>query len=169
VPKTIQLGTMVKVLQNLLMERIPIRDLRTIAETLAEHAPRSQDSVVLTSMVRISLRRQIVQDLVGMEQEIPVITLDPALEQLLLKSLSGAQEGMSIEPGLAERIHRALGEAAQRQEMAGQPAIGLVAGGVRMWLARFVRHTIPNFAVLAYEEIPDSKQIKVVASIGQSG
>ena len=168
VPKALQLGTVVKVLQNLLMERVPIRDLRTIAETLAEHAARSQDPVALTGVVRISLRRQIVQDIIGMEPEMPVITLDPTLEQILLKSLQASAEGMGIEPGLAERMHKALADAAQRQEVAGQPAIALVAGGVRMWLARFVRYSIPNLSVLAYEEIPDNKQIKVVANVGQA-
>ena len=168
VPKALQLGTVVKVMQSLLMERVPIRDLRTIAETLAEHASKSQDPVALTGMVRIALRRQIVQDVIGMEAELPVITLDPTLEQILLKTLQGTAEGMGIEPGLAERMHKALAEAAQRQEVAGQPAIALVAGGVRMWLARFVRYSIPSLSVLAYEEIPDNKQIKVVANVGQA-
>ncbi|GAB6040234.1 flagellar biosynthesis protein FlhA [Endothiovibrio diazotrophicus] len=168
VPKTLQLGTVVKVLQNLLAERVPIRDLRSIAETLAEHAGRSQDPVALTGVVRIALRRQIVQDIVGMEPELPVITLDPTLEQILLKALQGSGEGMGIEPGLAERMHKALADAAQRQEVAGQPAVALVAGGIRLWMARFVHHSIPSLAVLAYEEIPDNKQIKVVANVGQA-
>ena len=168
VPKTLALSVVAKVLQNLLMERIPIRDMRTIVETLAEIGPRSQDPVVLTSMVRIALNRQIVQGVVGMEPEMPVITLDPSLEQILQQSLKASGDGMGIEPGLAERLHKAIAQAAQRQEAAGQPAIVLVSGMVRPWLARFVRYTIQNLSVLAYDEIPENKQVKVVANIGQN-
>jgi flagellar biosynthesis protein FlhA len=89
------------------------------------------------------------------------------LEQILLQSIQATAEGgAGIEPGLAERMHRSLAESAQRQEAAGQAAVLLVAPPVRPWLARLVRHSIPNLNVLAYNEIPDNKQIKVVANIG---
>jgi flagellar biosynthesis protein FlhA len=103
-----------------------------------------------------------------MALELPVITLEPALEQILQQSLHAATEGgAGFEPGLAERMHRSLVESAQRQEAAGAPAILLVSPGIRPWLARLVRHSIPDLHVLAYDEVPDNKQIKVVATVGQ--
>ncbi|GBE11579.1 flagellar biosynthesis protein FlhA [bacterium BMS3Abin12] len=169
VPKTLPLGVMLKVLQNLLAERIPIRDMRTIAETLAAHAPQSQDPGVLTAAVRTALGRLIVQHINGMSSELPVITLDPALEQILHQSLQSSGEGGGgMEPGLAERLHGSLSQAAQRQEVAGQPAVLLVPSQIRPWLARWLRHTIPGLSVLAYNEVPDNKQIRVLATVGQT-
>ncbi|MFP5507344.1 MAG: flagellar biosynthesis protein FlhA [Gammaproteobacteria bacterium] len=168
VPKALPLGVVVKVLQNLLGERIPIRDMRTIAEALAEHAVRTQDAGNLTAAARVALGRSIVQHINGMAPELPVIALEPTLEQILLQSLQGSSEGgAGFEPGLADQMHRALAERAQEQEMQGKPAVLLVAPPVRQWLARLVRHSIPGLHVLAYNEVPDNKQIKVVATVGQ--
>ncbi|MGD8671763.1 MAG: flagellar biosynthesis protein FlhA [Thiogranum sp.] len=167
VPKTLSIGVVLKVLQNLLEERIPIRDMRTIAEALAETGPRSQDPGALTAAVRVALGRSIIQHINGMGSEVPVITLDPSLEQILQSSIQAVSEGgAGIEPGLAERMHRSLAESAHRQEAAGQAAILLVSPPIRPWLSRLVRHSIPALQVLGYNEIPDNKQIKVVANIG---
>jgi len=167
VPKTLSIGVVLKVLQNLLEERIPIRDMRTIAEALAETGPRSQDPGALTAAVRVALGRSIIQHINGMGSEVPVITLDPSLEQILQSSIQAVSEGgAGIEPGLAERMHRSLAESAHRQEAAGQAAILLVSPPIRPWLARLVRHSIPALQVLGYNEVPDNKQIKVVANIG---
>lgn len=168
VPDTLNLGVVVKVLQTLLEEGIPIRDIRTIAETLAEHGTRSQDPDILTAAVRITLGRLIVQQINGMGGELPVITLDPSLEQLLHQSIQAAEgAGVGIEPGLAERLHGALIESAQKQEMAGQPAVLLVPANLRTMLSRFVRHTISALHVLSYNEIPSDKQIRIIATVGQ--
>lgn len=168
VPETLPLATVLKVAQNLLQEGIPIRDFRTIAETLAEHAARSQDPGVLTAAVRVALGRLIIQHINGMDPDLPVITLDPALEQLLQQSLQTMTEGgPGFEPGLTEQIHRALKEASDRQELAGQPAVLLVPAGLRPWLAQLMRHAIPNLHVLAYNEVPENKQIKVISSVGR--
>ena len=168
VPKTLPLGIVVKVLQNLLLESVSIRDIRTIAETLAEYGSKSQDPDILTSAVRSALGRSIVHEINGIEMEIPVITLDPNLEQILHKSLQTAGEGgAGLEPGLAEQMHRSLEESAQRMEMDGQAAVLLVSSFIRPWLARFVRHSIPGLHVLAYNEIPQDRQIKVVSTVGQ--
>ncbi len=167
-PKALPLGVVQRVLQTLLAERVPIRDIRSIAETLAEHAGRSQDPAVLTAAVRIALGRAIVQDVYGAARELPVITLDPALEQILHQSLQMSDEsGAGLEPGLAERMHKALAESAQRQEAAAQPAVLLVAAPLRTMLARFVRTTIPYLRVLSYNELPDNKQIRIVATVGR--
>jgi len=167
VPKALPLGVLVKVFQNLLEEKIPLRDVRSIAETLADHAPRSQDPGVLTAAVRAALGRSIVQQINGLGAELAVMTLEPSLEQLLQKSTqSSAEEWSGFEPGLAERLHRALRAQAQRQEVAGQPAVLLVPASLRTLLARFVRHTIPGLRVLSFNEVPDDKQIKVIATVG---
>ncbi len=168
VPKTLTLGVIVKVLQNLLQEGVPVRDMRSIAETLAEYGGRSQDPDVLTSAVRAALGRSIVQDISGNQQELPVITLEPDLEQLLHQSLQTAGEnGAGIEPGLAEQMHRSLQASSQKMEMEGQTAILLVSSFIRPWLARFVRHSVSGLHVLAYNEIPEDRQIKVVSTVGQ--
>ena len=168
VPKTLPLGIVVKVLQNLLQERVSIRDIRTIAETLAEYGVKSQDPDILTSAVRTALGRSIVHEINGVQIEIPVITLDPGLEQILHKSLQTAGEGgAGLEPGLAEQMHQSLEESAQRMEMEGQTAVLLVSSFIRPWLARFVRHSIPGLHVLAYNEIPQDRQIRVVSTVGQ--
>jgi len=168
VPKTLPLGVVVKVLQNLLQEGVSIRDIRTIAETLAEYGVKSQDPDILTSASRAALGRSIVYEINGVENEFPVITLDPELEQLLHKSLQTAGEsGVGIEPGLAEQMHKSLEESSQKMEMEGQVAVLLVSSFVRPWLARFVRHSISGLHVLAYNEIPEDRQIKVVSTVGQ--
>lgn len=168
VPKILPLGIVVKVLQNLLQERVSIRDMRSIAETLAEYGVKSQDPDILTSAVRAALGRSIVHDINGIQTEIPVITLDPNLEQILHRSLQTAGDGgAGLEPGLAEQMHNSLEESAQRLEMEGLPAVLLVSSFIRPWLARFVRHSIPGLHVLAYNEIPQDRQIKVVSTVGQ--
>ena len=168
IPDVMSVGTVLRVLQNLLEEKIPIKDIRTIAECLAEHGKRSQDPSVLTAMVRIALGRSILQHINGMAPELPVITLDPSLEQLLQQGVqSSADGGIGIEPGLADQLHQSLAQNTQHQEAVGQPAVLLVAPSLRSWLARLVRHSIPGLHVLSYNEVPDNKQIKVISTVGQ--
>ena len=167
VPKMLPLGVLVKVLQNLLAENVPIRDIRTIAETLAEHSSVSQDAGVLTAAVRVALKRSIVQHIGGTTKELAVMTLDPALERLLHQSISGgAEQSAGFEPGLADKLLRSLAEHSQRQEAAGHTAILIVASSIRAMLARFVKHSIPNLHVLAFEEIPDNRQVRITATVG---
>ncbi|EAR20664.1 flagellar biosynthesis protein FlhA [Nitrococcus mobilis] len=168
VPNTLSLSVVVKVLQNLLEERIPIRDMRSIVETLAEQGTRTQDPAQLTQVVRQALGRMIVQNITGMAAELPVITLDPNLEQLLLDTIQGAGDGAAgFEPGLAERLQRSLIDSVRRQEMAGQPAVLLTSPPLRGWLYRLSRHSVAGLNVLSYNEIPDDKQVRIVSSIGQ--
>ncbi|MHC1480532.1 flagellar biosynthesis protein FlhA [Frateuria aurantia] len=168
VPKKLPLVTVVKVLQNLLNEQIPIRNIRGIVECLAEHAGQSQDPAALSAMVRVALGRQITQEVAGIAEEIPVITLAPDLEQILLQSMQGpGATAPSVEPGLAERLQNNVAEASKRQEMAGEPAILLVAPSLRPWLSRFVRNLAPGLHVLAYNEVPDDRKIKLVTAVGR--
>ncbi|WPP01330.1 flagellar biosynthesis protein FlhA [Pseudomonas sp. HR96] len=173
VPGVLSLSALLKVLQALLSEQVPVRDIRSIAEAIANNAARSQDTAALVAHVRVGLSRAIVQSIVGIEPELPVITLEPRLEQILLNSLQkagqGQEEGVLLEPSMAEKLQRSLIDAAQRQEMQGQPVILLVAGPVRAMLSRFGRLAVPNLHVLAYQEIPDNKQVTIVATVGPNG
>ena len=163
VPKSLSLAVFVRVLQTLLAERVGLKNLRGIAEALAEAAPRSQEPVVLASAVRVALARQIVQEINGMEPELPVLTLAPQLERVLQDSVQGG--GAVLEPGLAERMHQSLTEQVRRQAQSGQPAVLLVAANLRPWLAKFTRQSLPDLHVLAYNEVPDSKQIRLIGAV----
>jgi flagellar biosynthesis protein FlhA len=168
VPKSLPLGVVVRVLQGLLAERVPIRNLRAIVETLAEHASRTQDPAVLQAQVRIALGRQIVQDIVGSGAELPVITLEPDLEQLLQSSLQGQTAGnAALEPGLAERLQSKLADSVQKQEASNEAAVLMVAPQLRTTLARFTRATVPSLHVLAWNEIPDNRRVRLVAAVGR--
>lgn len=171
VPGTISINTLLKVLQNLLREQVPIRDMRSIAEALAANGEKNQDIATLIGYVRVALSRQIVQNIVGGDPNIPVITLDPSLEQLLLQSVQQAQKVGAdamhfIEPRLAEKLNNALVDVAGKQEAAGKPLVLLVAAPLRMTLLKFVRFNLPDMHVLAYNEIPDNKQITIEATVG---
>jgi flagellar biosynthesis protein FlhA len=166
-PKPLGLNVIARVLQNLLQEQVSIRDTRTIAETLADHGQQSQDVGILTALTRVALGRQIVQSIFGMASELSVMTLHPSLEQILQQSTQG--EGgkvLAFEPGLAQLMHSALKEGAQNQLAKGQPAVLLVSQNLRAFIARMVRHGIQGLHVLSYEEIPEDKQIRVIASVG---
>lgn len=173
VPKLLPLSKLLKVLQALLIENIPIRDMRTIAESLAEEATRSQDIDALVAAVRIALQRLIIQNINGVSAEVPVITLTPNLEQMLLQSVQvakqagGSESDAVMEPGLAEQLRRSLADAAQRQELEGKAAILIVSAGIRPMMARFVRYTVPNMHVLSYYEVPSDKQVTIVSTIGE--
>ncbi len=164
VPKTLSLGTVLKVLQNLLGEGIPVRDLRTIAETLADQGRESQNADVLTAAVRRALSRQIYQHINGMKDELEVIALDPNLEQILLQSVQGQEGGM--EPGIVDRLMNDVKELAQREEMEGRTPVLLVSPAIRNLLSRLLRSVIPTLQVLAYDEVPDNRRVKVVSSAG---
>jgi len=162
-PKALPLSVVVRVMQNLLAERVPIRQLRRIVEALLEHAGTSQDPGVLTACVREALGRFIVQDIAGNLTELPVFTLAPALEQVLQDSIQG--QVTALEPGLAERLHRSLAECVAQQDAQGQPAVLLVPGPVRPGLAKLFRHSLPSLSVLAYGEIPEDRAITLLGTL----
>nr|WP_246109352.1 flagellar biosynthesis protein FlhA [Reinekea thalattae] len=171
VPNTLTLSQLLKVLQNLLIEEVPIKDMRSIAESITNIQPKTQDIGVLTNAARMGLSRMIVQRIVGNEKEIPVVTLDRSLEQLLHKTVQqagadGNLDSVALEPGMAERLQQSLAEMVQKLDAEGKPAILLVPAQLRMLLARFVRHGVQNLKVLSFQEIPDNKHITIVASVG---
>jgi len=166
VPKVLPLGTLQKVLQGLLDEGVHIRDMRTIIETLADHATRTQSADDLTTQVRNALGRAIVQQLFPGSSEMQVMSLDPTLERLLSQAVSGSSENTSFEPGLADTLVRETAAAAERQEALGLPAVLLVPGSLRVLLSRFLRRTVPQLKVLAHNEVPENRIIKVTSVIG---
>jgi len=173
VPGLVSASVLLKVLQNLLQERVPIRDIRTIAEAIAEIALKTQDPGTLTSAVRVALSRSIVQGIVGNSEHLEVMTLEPGLEQLLMKSVQQTQQmgdvgedSAVLEPSMAEKMQTSLMQAAERQELAGKPPVLLVAAPVRPLMSRFVRFGMDNVQVLSYQEIPDNRQVTIVATVG---
>ncbi|MCX7163111.1 MAG: flagellar biosynthesis protein FlhA [Betaproteobacteria bacterium] len=167
VPKQLALSALQRVLQNLLEEGVNIRDMRTIVETLAEHAPRTQDPLVLTAQVRIALGRAIVQQLYPGSEEMQVMALEPGLERMLGQALQGGGgDASGIEPGLADTLMRETATASQRQEDLGLPPVLLVPGNLRWLLSRFLRRVVPTLKVIANAEVPDSRTIKVTTIIG---
>ncbi|MFD1803279.1 flagellar biosynthesis protein FlhA [Mixta tenebrionis] len=163
VPGVISLTTLHKVLQNLLAERVSMRDMRTIIETLAEHAPVQNDPYELTTVVRVALGRAITQQWFPGSGEVQVIGLDATLERLLLQALQG---GGGLEPGLADRLLEQAQRALQNQEMLGAPPVLLVNHPLRALLARFLRRNLPQLAVLSNMELTDNRQIRMTATIG---
>jgi flagellar biosynthesis protein FlhA len=164
--KELPLAIVVRVMQGLLAERVPLRNVRAIVEALAEAAPRTQDTQTLIAQVRVALGRQIVQDIVGLAEELPVITLEPDLERLLSNGLANNGASPGLEPGLAERLQRGLQEAALRQERGGEPAVLLTPPALRAALARFFRVSVPGLHVLAWNEVPDNRKVRMVTAVG---
>jgi flagellar biosynthesis protein FlhA len=166
VPKVVSLSTLQKVLQNLLQEGVHIRDMRTIIETLSEHAGSTADPNDLTALVRIALGRAIVQQLFPGTNELSVMTLDNRLERLLVQALNAGGDGTGIEPGLADTIVQQAANAAQQQEAMGLTPVLLVPGPLRTLLSRFLRRALPQLKVLSHSEIPETKTIRVTSLVG---
>ncbi|MDP1903695.1 MAG: flagellar biosynthesis protein FlhA [Pseudomonadota bacterium] len=166
-PKVLSVTGIQKVLQNLLEEQVHIRDMRSILETLAENAGRTQDPDELTASVRVGLGRAIIHDTFGGAQELPVMALEPNLEHILIQALATRGDaGAGLEPGLAERLVRETVEAVERQENAGTPAVLLSPPAIRPILARFLRRSAPGLKVLSHAEVPDGKSIRIISLIG---
>ena len=163
VPKLISLTALQRLLQNLLTEEVPIRDLRSILDTLAEHAPQQQDLGELTALVRIALGRAIVQQWFPGEKELRVIGLDTQLEQILMQAMSG---NGALEPGLAETLMQQAETALTRQEAGGDPPVLVVQHSLRAVLARFLRRRLRHLVVLSQAEIPDDRLLRMTQLIG---
>jgi flagellar biosynthesis protein FlhA len=163
VPKTLTLTTLQKVLQNLLDESVPIRDMRTILDVLAENAPTVTDTTELTSLIRLSLARAIVQQIFPGNEALQVMGLDSSLDRVLLQALSSSN---GLEPGLAEKLLRETQQAIERQSQLGLVPVLVVQHPLRVLLARFLRRSLPELKVLSHAEIPDTRTIKVTVTIG---
>jgi flagellar biosynthesis protein FlhA len=164
IPKLLSLATVQKVMQNLLDEGMHIRDMRTILETLAEHAPQTQDSSVLTALVRVALGAAIVQQFYPSAQELQVIGMDKELEYVLGQALQAG--GSAIEPSLANTLLREARNATQTQEQQGLPTVLLVPGHIRDLLARFLKRSLPQLKVISQEEVPGFKTVRFTSMVG---
>jgi len=163
VPKALSLTSVQKVLQNLLDESVPIRDMRTILDVLAEHAPAVADTTELTSLIRLALGRAIIQDIYPGHEPLQVIGLDSSLDRMLLQALSSSS---GLEPGLADNLLQQTQAAMARQAQLGLPEVLVVQHPLRVLLARFLRRSLPGLRVLSHAEIPDTRTIRVTATIG---
>ena len=167
IPGVVSVGVVLKVMQNLLKENIPIRDIRTIIETIIENVRVTQNTDELTSAVRVALGRYIVERITSGESELPVITLDMSLEQLLQQSLQAMNEGSgTIEPNLAQTMLNSLRQAVDKQEMANQPAILLVADALRGLMVKLAKSSVPRLHILGFSEVPDTKELRIVETVG---
>ncbi|MFZ6658165.1 flagellar biosynthesis protein FlhA [Undibacterium sp. TJN19] len=167
VPKILPLSVLQKVLQNLLIEGVHIRDMRTIIETLSEQAMHTQDANELTAQVRVALGRAIVQQIFPTGNELTVMTLDNRLERLLMQALqTSGSDGAGIEPGLADTLSSQTEAAAQHQEQLGLTPVLLVPAPLRALLSRFLRRTLPQLKVLSHAELPETKTIRVTSLVG---
>lgn len=166
VPKVVSLSTLQKVLQNLLVEGVHIRDMRSIIEALSEHANMTQDPSELTAVVRVALGRAIVQQLFPGENELSVMTLDNRLERLLLQAMGAGGDGTGIEPGLADTIAQQAANSANQQEQMGHTPVLLVPAPLRVLLSRFLRRAVPQLKVLSHAEVPETKTIRVTSLVG---
>jgi flagellar biosynthesis protein FlhA len=170
VPKVLPFSTVQKVLQNLLMEGVHIRDMHSIIESLNECASQTQEANALTEMVRIVLGRAIIQHIAPGNQEVPVMTLDNRLERLLLQALQATgPEGSGIEPGLADTLLTHAAQATRLQEQLGYTPVLLVPASMRAMLARFLRRSLPQLKVISDAEMPESRTIKVTNLVGAIG
>ena len=167
VPKLLSLSVLQKVLQNLLLEGVHIRDMRTIIETLSEQAVQTQDAAELTAQVRIALGRAIVQQIFPATNELTVMTLDARLERLLMQALNaGGNDGAALEPGLADTLTSQTEIAAKHQEQLGMTPVLLVPAPLRALLSKFLRRTLPQLKVLSHAELPETKTIRVTSLVG---
>jgi flagellar biosynthesis protein FlhA len=174
VPKTLPLSTLQRVLCNLLEEGVHIRDMRTVAETLADVAARTTDAAELTAHVRAALRATIAQTLFGGVREMDVIALDPELEKVLAQTMTPSSnaapgEVPGIEPGLVDLLQRSAAQAAQRQEDLGLTPTLLVPDRLRLPLARLLKRAAPRLRVLGHAEIPETSTIRVSTVLGGAG
>tara|TARA_E500000178_G_scaffold286000_1_gene287661 strand:- start:1087 stop:3195 length:2109 start_codon:yes stop_codon:yes gene_type:complete len=167
VPNKLSLASLTRVLQNLLRDGVPIRDMRTILEVLNEEGAKIQDPDELTALVRPKLGRMIVQSLVEMTEEMPVMTLDPQLEQILHNAVQQSHQTktLTIDPELAENLFKSMRHESQKIEEQGKPAILVVSPAIRPWLANLARPRIPDITVLSYTEIPEDQAVNVVATV----
>ena len=166
VPKALPLSVVVRVLQELLREQVPVTNMRTICQTLAERARSSQDPMELVTHVRVALARSIVQRINPSDQELPVFTLDPKLEQVLQEAVKVDETGSTLEPNLAQSMQARFIETTQRQELAGEPAVLLVSPQLRHWLSRFARAAAPAMRVLSFNEIPERTKLRLIDAVG---
>ncbi len=155
VGEIVPIATLQKVLQNLLQERISIRDMVTILESLAEYSQQTKDADVLTEYVRMALRRTITHTYAGTDGTMNVFTLEPRTEKFLSDNVQATKQGLMlvIQPANGEILTQRIAKAAERMSREGHTPLLLVSPNVRMALHRYLQGAIPNLVVVSYSEI----------------
>ncbi|MFT7402902.1 MAG: flagellar biosynthesis protein FlhA, partial [Hydrogenophaga sp.] len=166
VPKMISIASFQKVLQLLLEESVHVRDIRTIIESIAEHATVTTDPIELARRVRMALAPAIVQQIYGPVKELEVIAIEPGLERLLMQALAANAQG-ALDPGVAEMLSQSATDIANRQEEKGVPACLLVPDAIRSAMSRLLRRAAPRLQVLSHSEIPDTHLIRIGPILGE--
>jgi len=166
IPTKISVGDLQKILQNLLREEIPIRDMVTILESVAEHAPKLKDTDLLTEFVRQSLRRTITRKLAA-SGELKVITIDPQVEKLITASVRHTDQGayLNLEPDKAQSIIDNLSSTVEKCSELGIEAVVLVSPVVRMYLKRLTEQVLPQLIVISYNELENSVRVQAIGLI----
>lgn len=161
VPDLLSIGDIQRVLQNLLGEGVPIRDLVTILESLADHARHSKDPVYLTERVREAIGRHISRLYAGPEGFIPAITLDPAFEEEIAAAIEQNDRGMgiSLAPERLEEFYQVLSKSIEAAARAGQQAVVLCSPSIRWAVKRLTSRVLPKLAVISYNELDPSAQV----------
>ena len=167
VPQQLTLGGVQRVLQNLLREGVSIRDLRSILETLADHAPTQKDAAVLTEHVRQALGRAIAARFLSKERTLPLMTLAPRLERELAEAIHRGDEAtfLSLEPARAHLLVQQLAAAAERFALRGHQPLLLTSAGLRPHVRRFLERFLPGFAVISPAEVPTQVRIDSLGSV----
>jgi flagellar biosynthesis protein FlhA len=166
VPFLLSLGGVLRVLQNLLKEEVSIRDLRTILETLADHAGQTQDPDQLTEYVRRALGRHISRKYAQPDQTIPVLTLDQEIEEVVQNSLQHTNQGtyLALDPQQAQGIIRRLNEQLQRLGQ-GVPVVLLCPSNIRLYVRKLIERYLPRLAVLSHAEISSDMKVQAVGPV----
>jgi flagellar biosynthesis protein FlhA len=171
IPTQIKPGELQKVMQNLLRERVPVRDLETIIETLGDFAARTKDLEVLTEYVRNALARTICKYYVDETDRLWCLTLDPALEDLINGHLERSERGTTntMPPQTAQAVVKQVADKCNELTQTGRSAVVLCSPQIRSSLRRMIEGTLPQVAVLAYNEVVPEVTVEAVAMVGMNG
>ncbi len=167
VPKLLGLGEIQKVLQNLLKEGISIRDLLTIMETLADYAPATRDTDILTEYVRQSLKRAISTKYFPPHETTNVVTLDPKVEQEIMGSVKQTENGafLNLDPGRSRAIIDSVGKEVQKLENLGKNPIVITSPIVRMYFKRLTEDYYRELVVVSYNEVETNVELQSVGMV----
>jgi len=167
IPENLSMSIIVKVLQNLLSEGVPIKDMRTILETLSDIAPTTKSPEALTNYVRTKLGRLIVQQVCDPLDTLEVMTLEPNLEQMLTDLVKSApnSEDITLEPNLAQTLIETLSDEVTSAQESEKPAVLIVSPMIRTWLSQFIGKLKKDLSILSYREVPDDQPIKILRTI----
>jgi flagellar biosynthesis protein FlhA len=171
IPTQVKPGELQRVLQNLLRERVPVRDLETIIETLGDYSSRTKDLDVLTEYVRNSLARSICKQYVDENDKLYCLTLDPALEELVNGHLERSERGTTntMPPNTTQNIVQRISTKVLELTQAGRSAVIVCSPQVRSAIRKMIEVSIPHAAVLAYNEIVPEVSVEAVALVGMNG